>query len=154
MMPCRRAQPSSTASGTTPHVVSRWSRLTVAFHRASRVTRTGVRASWHLALTSRQALESHMPDETVLRAKAREVIRAGKLPNLSLAKTPAGSQVVDLSALIRRESRFDDPSPAPRASTPALPLRRPPPARSREPRLAPATRRLQAKGDPASTTQN
>src|SRR5207237_6245733 len=79
---------------------------------------------------------------------------AHEINNLSLAKTPAGSQVVDLSALIRRESRLDDPSPAPRASTPALPLRRPPPARSREPRLAPATRRLQAKGDPASTTQN
>src|SRR5207247_7819688 len=42
-------------------------------------------------------------------------------------------QVVDLSALIRRESRLDDPPLAPPASTPPVPLRRPPPARGREP---------------------
>src|SRR5712664_3888437 len=43
--------------------------------------------------------------------------------------------VVDLSALIRREFRLDDHPLAPRASTPPVPLRRPPPARCREPCL-------------------
>ena len=57
--------------------------------------------------------------------------------------------MVDLSALIRRESQLDDHPPAPPASTPPVPLRRPPPARPREPRLAPAARRVQANGDPA-----
>src|SRR5216117_2677180 len=42
-------------------------------------------------------------------------------------------QVVDLSALIRRESRLDDHPLASRASSPPVPLRRPPPARGREP---------------------
>src|SRR5207247_2213083 len=55
---------------------------------------------------------------------------------------PAG-KLVDLSTLIRRELQFDDHPPAPPASTPPLPLRRPPPPRPREPRLAPATRRVQ-----------
>src|SRR5947209_11881151 len=52
---------------------------------------------------------------------------------LSFAKTPPADQVVDLP-------------PAPLASTPPDPLRRPPPGRSGEPRLAPATRRLQRTG--------
>src|SRR6266446_5178460 len=63
-------------------------------------------------------------------------------------------QVVDLSALIRTQSQLDDPSPAPPASIPSLPVRRPPPARPREPGLAPPARRLQANGDPAATAQN
>jgi choline dehydrogenase-like flavoprotein len=37
-------------------------------------------------------------------------------------------QVVDMSALIRRESGHDDPSPASPASTPTIPLRRSPSA--------------------------
>ena len=55
---------------------------------------------------------------------------------------PVG-QVVDLSALIRTKSELDDHPPAPPASTPPVPLRRPPPARPGEPRLAPAARRVQ-----------
>src|SRR5438093_7600285 len=81
--------------------------------------------------------------------------RESRLDDHSVLRQNLGRrQVVDLSALIRSESRLDDHSPAPRASTPPLPLRGPPPACSREPRLAPAARRLQAKVDPASTTQN
>src|SRR5436309_3184580 len=68
---------------------------------------------------------------------------------LSFAKTPPADQVVDLPALMRRQSPVDDHAPAPLASTPPDPLRRPPPGRSGEPRLAPATRRLQENGDPA-----
>ena len=49
---------------------------------------------------------------------------------------------------MRRQSPVDDHPPAPLASTPPDPLR-PPPGRSGEPRLAPATRRLQENGDPA-----
>src|SRR6267143_6159392 len=60
-----------------------------------------------------------------------------------------GGQVGELSALIRRQSQLDDHPPAPFASTPPDPLRRPPPGRSGEPRLAPATRRLHENGDPA-----
>src|SRR2546425_12854823 len=52
-------------------------------------------------------------------------------------------QVVDLSALIRRESRRDDHPLAPPASTSPVPLRRPSPARPREPGLAPPARRVQ-----------
>src|SRR5437773_2903080 len=58
-------------------------------------------------------------------------------------------EVVDLPALIRRRSWFDDHPPAPAASPSALSLRWPPPARPRKPRLAPAARRLQANGAPA-----
>src|SRR6267142_3315043 len=63
-------------------------------------------------------------------------------------------EVVDLPALIRRRSWFDDHPPAPAASPPALSLRRPPPARPREPRLAPAARRLQANGAPTEATHD
>src|SRR2546428_14036329 len=52
-------------------------------------------------------------------------------------------QVVDLSALIRRESRREDHPLAPPASTSPVPLRRPSPARPREPGLAPPARRVQ-----------
>src|SRR5216684_7064820 len=71
---------------------------------------------------------------------------------LSFAKTPSGEQVVDLSALIRRQSEPDDHPPAPSAPTPPVPVRRPPPARPREPRLAAATGRLQADGEPAEAS--
>ena len=40
------------------------------------------------------------------------------------------------------------------ASTPPVPLRRPPPARPREPRPAPAARRVQANGAPAETAHD
>ena len=43
-------------------------------------------------------------------------------------------------------------TPAPPASTPPVPLRRPPPARPGEPRPAPATRRVQENGDPAEAS--
>src|SRR5438445_13423842 len=59
-------------------------------------------------------------------------------------------QVVDLSALVRRESRRDDHPLAPPASTSPVPLRRPPPARLREPGLAPPARRVE--GAPAEAT--
>src|SRR5262245_61920261 len=77
---------------------------------------------------------------------------AGPLYDLSFAKTPPSGQVVDLSALMRRQSELDDHSPAPSASTPPVPLRRPPPARPREPRLAPPARRVQANGAPAQAS--
>src|SRR6266705_3309121 len=66
----------------------------------------------------------------------------------------SGSQAVDLSALIQRQSQLDDHPPAPPASTPPVPLLRPPPARPGEPRLAPPARRLQENGDPAETTHH
>src|SRR2546426_10944278 len=71
---------------------------------------------------------------------------------LSFAKTPSGEQVVDLSALIRRESLPDDHHPAPLAPAPPIPVRRPPTACPREPRLATATGRLQADDEPAQTS--
>src|SRR6266852_9728612 len=92
--------------------------------------------------------------------KSQHVDEEEECPNssvighLSFAKTPSGGQMFDLSALIRRRSRLDDHPPAPHASPPPVPLRRPPPPRPLEPRLAPATRRLQANGDPAETTHD
>src|SRR2546422_1985456 len=74
---------------------------------------------------------------------------ATQLSQVSFAKTPPADQVVDLPPLMRRQSPVDDHPPALLASTPPDPLRRPPPGRSGEPRLAPATRRLQENGDPA-----
>src|SRR5262249_60006093 len=64
-------------------------------------------------------------------------------PLLSLAKTPPVGQVVDLSALVGRESELDDHPPAPPAATSPLSLRQPPAARPRERRPAPATRGAQ-----------
>src|SRR5437867_4205502 len=58
-------------------------------------------------------------------------------------------QVVDLSALILTQSRLNGHSPAPPAPSAPVLLRRPPPARDREPCPASATRRVQADGDPA-----
>jgi hypothetical protein len=83
-----------------------------------------------------------------------DVSKLDDLDRLSFAKTPSGGQVIDLSALIRRESHLDDHTPAPRASTPPVPLRRPPAARAGEPRLAPTARRVQEIGDPAEITHN
>src|SRR2546428_8653405 len=71
---------------------------------------------------------------------------------LSFAKTPSGEQVVDLSALIRRESLPADPHTAPLARAPPIPVRRPPTACPRDPRLATATGLLQAADDPAQTS--
>src|SRR5436309_4863897 len=67
---------------------------------------------------------------------------------LSFAKTPSAGQVVDLSALIRREWPSHDHHAALAPPLP-VPLRRPPPARPREPRPAPAAHRLQEDGGPA-----
>jgi hypothetical protein len=64
--------------------------------------------------------------------------------HLCLANSPSGCEVVDPSVLIRTQCRRDDQPPAPFASSPALPLRRPPPARPGESRLAPSACRLQA----------
>src|SRR4030095_15076003 len=71
---------------------------------------------------------------------------------LSFAKTSSARQGVDLSALIRPLSQLDDPSSAPPASAPPVPLRRPPPARPREPGPASAARCLQAHGDAGART--
>src|SRR5439155_609467 len=68
---------------------------------------------------------------------------------LSFAKTPSAGQVVDLSALIRREWPSHDHHAAAPAPPLPVPLRRPPPARPREPRPAPAARRVQEDGGPA-----
>src|SRR3989442_13311689 len=76
------------------------------------------------------------------------------VPRLSFAKTPSGGQVVDLLALIQRHSQPDDHPPAPPASTPPLPLRRPSPARPREPCLAPPARRVQEDGAPAEASHD
>src|SRR5438093_4637526 len=65
----------------------------------------------------------------------------------------AGGHVGELSALIRRQSQLDDHPTAPPASPLPVPLRRPPPARPGEPRLAPAARRVQENDDPAETTR-
>jgi hypothetical protein len=73
---------------------------------------------------------------------------------LSLAITSSGGQVVDLSVLIRRQSRLDDHSPAPPASAPPLILRRLPPARHRESGFAPAARRVQAIRGPAQAAHS
>src|SRR5438093_12992348 len=67
---------------------------------------------------------------------------------LSFAKTMAGKQAVDLPVLIQTQSRLDDHSPAPPASTLPLLLRRPPPARGREPCPAAAARRVQKNDGP------
>src|SRR5215831_12168287 len=73
---------------------------------------------------------------------------------LSLAKTPSGGHVVDLSARIRRQSQLDDHHPPPPAPTLPVPLRRSPPARPREPRLAPAARRVPENGHAAEAAQD
>jgi hypothetical protein len=62
-------------------------------------------------------------------------------------------QVIDLPALIRRQSPVDDHPSAPPASTPPGPLRRPPPGRPGEPCVAPPARRLQKNGEPTEIAQ-
>src|SRR5437899_11259506 len=69
-------------------------------------------------------------------------------------KLHPAAKVVDLSALIRTQSKLDDQPLAPLTSTPPLSLRRPSPARPREPGLAPPARRLQANRGPAASRQN
>jgi hypothetical protein len=68
---------------------------------------------------------------------------------LSVAKTPASGQMVDLSVRIRPLSQLDDHSPAPPVSASPLPLRWPPSARNREPGLAPPALGLQTNDGPA-----
>jgi hypothetical protein len=70
-------------------------------------------------------------------------------PDLSVAKTPASGQMVDLSVRIRPLSQLDDHSPAPPVSASPLPLRWPPSARNREPGLAPPALGLQTNDGPA-----
>src|SRR6267142_1064210 len=62
-------------------------------------------------------------------------------------------QVIDLAGLIQRKFRPYGHPPAPPASTASPPLRRSPPCRPGEPRLAPPARRLQEDGDPAEGAQ-
>src|SRR2546426_2371378 len=90
--------------------------------------------------------EPDLPAETPLRLSTSDRTRGARAV---LRQNSVRREVVDLPALIRRRSWFDDHPPAPAASPPALSLRRPPPARPRKPRLAPAARRLQANGAPA-----
>src|SRR5437773_7437465 len=66
----------------------------------------------------------------------------------------AGAHAVDLSVLIQTQSRLDDHSPAPPASTLPLPLRRPPPARGREPCPAAAARRVQKNDGPTQAAHD
>src|SRR5207249_11544336 len=73
---------------------------------------------------------------------------------LSFAKTIAGAQAVDLSVLIQTQSRLDDHSPAPPASTLPLPLPQPPPARGREPCPAAAARRVQKNDGPTQAAHD
>src|SRR5438093_6083014 len=73
---------------------------------------------------------------------------------LSFAKTMAGKQAVDLLVLIQTQSRLDDHSPAPPASTLPLPLRQPPPARGREPCPATAARRVQKNDGPTQAAHD
>src|SRR5437667_12630585 len=90
-------------------------------------------------------------------ASSEPTLKTYTVSRLSVAVLRQNSvrrEVVDLPALIRRRSWFDGHPPAPAASPSALSLRRPPPARPRKPRLAPATRRLQANGAPAEATHD
>src|SRR3989442_14729088 len=73
---------------------------------------------------------------------------------LSFAKPSAAGQVVDLSALILTHSRLNGHSPAPPVPSAPVLLRRPPPARDREPCPASATRRVQEDGDPAPASHD
>src|SRR5437879_1417307 len=73
---------------------------------------------------------------------------------LSFAKTMAGAETVDLAVLIQTQSRLDDHSPAPSASTVPLPLRRPPAARGREPCPAATARRVQENDGPTQAAHD
>src|SRR5437667_6825396 len=106
-----------------------------------------VSLSTHTALIN-QPMASP-PGAASVRTMSVDVVRSPVLRQNSVRR-----EVVDLPALIWRRSWFNDHPPAPAASPPALSLRRPPPARPRKPRLAPATRRLQANGAPAEATHD
>jgi catechol 2,3-dioxygenase-like lactoylglutathione lyase family enzyme len=73
---------------------------------------------------------------------------------LSLARTWPWAQVLDLLILSLPQSRPDDHHAALPASNPSLSIRRPPPARPREPRLASPSRRVQANGKPAQAAHD
>src|SRR6266852_7580593 len=88
-----------------------------------------------------------MPTEMLLTPSMR--LRGDPVPRQNLGRR----QVVDHSALIWRESRLDYHPLAPPASTPSVPLRRPSPARPREPGLTPPARRVQEDCDPAEAAQ-
>jgi hypothetical protein len=77
---------------------------------------------------------------------ARPASRASSCPS---PKSHPADQAVDPSALIRRQSPSHHRHAAPPAPTLSVPLRQPPPARSRKPRLAPAARRVPEDGAPA-----
>src|SRR5438309_3650587 len=78
----------------------------------------------------------------------------GSVRWLSFAKTMAGAETVDLAVLIQTQSRLDDHSPAPSASTVPLPLRRPPAARGREPCPAATARRVQENDGPTQAAHD
>ena len=91
------------------------------------------------------ALERHWTPRARARAGAGPL--AGTLHLAVHRQNPVRRQVVDLSVRIRPLSQLDDHSPAPPASAPSLLLRRPPPARHRDPGFASRTLRLQANDD-------
>ena len=72
---------------------------------------------------------------------------------LYFAKTPPGGQAVDPPAQIRGQSRSHGQHAAPPGPPLPVPLRWPPAACPREPRLAPSAHRLQADGDPAEAPE-
>jgi len=72
---------------------------------------------------------------------------------LYFAKTPPGGQAVDPPAQIRGQSRSHGQHAAPPGPPLPVPLRWPPAACPREPRLAPSAHRLQADGDPAQAPE-
>ena len=69
-----------------------------------------------------------------------------------LRQNSASAQVVDLPALIRRQSPLNDHPLAPPVPTPPGPLRQSSSPRPREPRVAPAARRLQEDARAAEAT--
>ena len=76
-----------------------------------------------------------------------------EVKEVSFDRIPSGGQAVDVSALIARESRSHDQYVTPLASPLPVPLWRPPPARPREPRPAPAARRVQENREAAEARQ-
>src|SRR4029453_10479891 len=80
------------------------------------------------AVWTAQQLVDAFPDESAPVYLLRDRDR------VSLAKTPSAGQVVDLSALIRRQLPSYDQHAARPTPTLAVPLRRPPAARPRESR--------------------
>src|SRR5256885_10079684 len=93
-------------------------------------------------------IDPSAPPPAFPRLKRPAGSRGCLIGTLSFAKTPSAGQVVDLSALIRREWPSHDHHAAAPAPLLPVPLRRTPPARPREPRPAPAARRVQEDGGP------